>query len=89
MKSSDTAFDLVAVAHPNFGFARDAGEQAVGIVAVVDRAVGAAVLADGVAFDAAAERLAHELHAVADAERGNAEVEDCGVALRSAVGVHA
>ncbi len=38
---------------------------------------------------AAAERLAHELHAVADAEHGDAEVEDGGVALGRAFGVHA
>src|SRR3954451_20041524 len=41
------------------------------------------------ALDAAAQRLTHELHAVTDAEDGDAEVEDCGVAVRSALGIHA
>jgi len=42
-----------------------------------------------VTLHAAAEGLADELHSVADAEHGNAEIEDGGVALRGAVGVNA
>ena len=81
--------DLIAVAHPHFGVARHAGEQDVGVAAFIDRAMGPAVLADLVALHAAAECLAHQLHSVADAEHGNAEVENRRIALRCAVGVHA
>ena len=41
------------------------------------------------ALHAAAERLAHELHAVADAEHGDAEIENRRIALRRAVGINA
>ena len=39
--------------------------------------------------DRAAERLGHRLEAVADAEHRHTEVEQRGIQLRSAVGVHA
>ena len=51
--------------------------------------LGAAVLAGSGAGDRAAERLRHRLKAVADAEHGQAEVEQRGVQLRGAVGVDA
>src|SRR5262245_5870631 len=38
---------------------------------------------------AAAKRLAHELHPITNAQHGNAEVEQSGVALRGAVSIHA
>jgi hypothetical protein len=82
-------FHLVAVTHPDFGFARDAGEEVVGFFGRSDFQLGAAELADGMALDAAAEGLAHQLHSVADAEDRDAEIEDCGVTLRGAVGIHA
>ncbi len=82
-------FHLVAVAHPDFGFARHAGEEIVGFFRGSDFQLRAAKFADGMALDAAAESLAHQLHAVADAEDRDAEVEDRGIALRCAVGIHA
>ena len=68
---------------------RHAGEQIVRFAASIDRAMRPAELADRMALHAAAERLAHQLHAVADAEHRNAEIENRRVALRRAVGIHA
>ena len=66
---------LIAVAHPDDGFRRHAGEQAVGLV---DAADGPAELAARRRLDLAAEQVAGELHAVADAEDGDAEIENFG-----------
>ena len=49
-----------------------------------DAAVGPAVLAGRRALHLAAERLAGQLHAVADAQHGQAEAEDFRIALRRA-----
>src|SRR5262245_23743117 len=71
--------DLIAVAHPGNRFAGNAGEQAVGFLNADMRT---SKLAAARRLHLAAERLAGELHAVADAEHGNAEVEDRRVELR-------
>ncbi len=71
---------LIAVAHPDDGFGRHAGEQAVG---VVDAADGPAELAAGGRLHLAAEQVTGQLHAVADAEHGDAEVEELRVAARA------
>ncbi len=81
-------FHLVAVAHPDFGFAADAGEEVVGFFGGRDVATSAAKFAHGMTLHTATKRLAHELHAVADAKDWDAKVEDCGVALRCAGGVN-
>ena len=47
-----------------------------------------AELGDAGAVDAAAEVERHQLHAVADAERRDAELEDARIDVRRAVGVH-
>ncbi len=54
-----------------------------------DAQLGAAVLAGAGARHGTAERLRHRLESVADAEHRNVEVEQRGVELRRAVGVHA
>ena len=76
------ALHLVAVAHPDGGLGRVGLEER---VRVVDRERRAAVLA-GVRrpADLAAQVMASQLHPVADAEHGDAEVEDLGVAVRRA-----
>ena len=71
--------DLVAVAHPNGGVRVDAGEQVRRLLHIDLRA---AELAVACALDLAAEEVAHQLHAVADAEDRDAEREDRGVAGR-------
>src|SRR5262249_54048235 len=70
---------LVAVAHPGNRFAGNPGEQAVGFLNADMRT---SKLAAARGLHLAAERLAGELHAVADAEHGNAKVEDRRVELR-------
>ena len=74
--------DFVAVAHPHDGGAGDVAEEGAG--GVGDAELGAAVLAGDAGADLAAEGLHHELHAVADAEDGEAEVEEGGVDLGGA-----
>ena len=69
--------DLIAVAHPDVEFAGEAGEER-GVAGALDE--GGAVLAAVAGFDVAAEELSGHLHAVADAEDGEAEVEKFGVA---------
>ena len=49
--------------------------------------LGAAVLAAGAGLDPAAQRLGHQLHAVADAQHRDAEVEQLGRRLRRPGGV--
>ena len=51
--------------------------------------MGAPILPDSMALDAAAQGLRHELHSLADAKNGYAEVEDARVAFRRAVGIDA
>ena len=73
--------DLIAVAHPDHGVGWHAGEERVGLQHL---AAGAAVFAGLRPADVAAEGVAGQLHAVADAEHGNAEPEDARVAPRGA-----
>src|SRR4051812_29626653 len=80
--------DLIAMAHPDFSLARHTAEQDLRVAVVVDRAVGPSILADHMALHSAAERLAHQLHPIADAEYGDAKVKDCAIALGSALGVN-
>ncbi len=72
-------FDLIAVGHPDGGFGGDADHEVRGVRREVQFC--AAVFAGGGGFDVAAEELCGDLHAVADAEDGDAELEDAGVAL--------
>ena len=50
--------------------------------------LGLPVLGDIVRLDLATEIARHQLHPVADAERGDAEREDAGVDVRGALDVH-
>ena len=77
--------DGVAVRHPARLLGRRAGQQPPGLA---DGEVGAAELADLGALHPAAQRKRQQLHAVADAEHRNAELEQRRVELRRPVGVH-
>ena len=78
---------LIAVAHPDGGLGRVAAEER---VRVGHGERGPAVFAGvGPAADFAAEVMGEELHAVADAEDGDAEVEQGRVELRGVRLVHA
>ena len=82
------ARDAIAVRHPHgeLGLRRDAREEAFGIA---DSNRGCTVLAFVRALDLASEEVRHELHAVANAENRQAEVEDARVDGRSTFGVDA
>lgn len=75
--------DLVAVAHPHVLLGRLAAEQRAAVTR--DDGIRRSVLAEAGVRDLAAEGLRHVLEAVADAERGHAELEDRGVEARSAL----
>ena len=77
---------LIAVAHPDFGFVGDPVEQ---IGVRHDPHMGPAIFAGRSAFDLPAQRLADQLHAVADAQHGNAQLENRRIAMRSAGFVNA
>ena len=77
--------DGVAVRHPARLLGRQAGEQPPGLA---HHQLRAAELPHLRALDAPAERERHELHAVTDAQHGDPELEQLGVELRRAVGVH-
>ena len=79
MKSWRRLGDLVAVADPDERIVRQAGEE---IALVEDGELGPAVLVGLGADYLAAEHLRAELHAVADAEDRDAQVEDLLVASR-------
>ena len=64
--------DAVPVAHPDRGLAVESIEERAGVVLVDD---GEAVLAFSGGDDAAAELVREQLHAVADAEDGDAALE--------------
>src|SRR5207253_2120014 len=76
--------DRVAVRHPRRLLLRQAGEER----ALVHPNLGLAELGDARPVDAAGEVLRHQLHPVADAERGDAELVDPGVDLWRTVGIH-
>ncbi len=83
--------DLIAVAHPDGGFQRHIGKQ---VGAFADRlrddvALSAAELPALGRMDLAAEQVGGELHSVADAEYGDVEIEDGGVAVRGVGSVDA
>jgi hypothetical protein len=71
--------DPVAVGHPDGGVPSDAREQR---VRGLEADPGAAVLVLVALVDPAAEGAGHELHAVADAQDGDAQPEDPGVDVR-------
>ena len=75
------ALDAVAVRHPAGLLERQAGEQP---ARLADAQLGAAELADLGVLDDAAERVREQLHAVADAEHRDAELEQRRVELRRA-----
>ena len=77
--------DRVAVAHPDRLLGGQVAEERARGVGLD---LGLAELGDAGALDAAAELERHQLHAVADAEHRDAELEELGVDLRRAVGVH-
>ena len=78
--------DLIAVAHPHLGRLRHSGEQACRGEYVATRP---AVFARRRLPDAAAQGIAGQLHAVADAQHRDAQPEDLRVAAGSALLVHA
>src|SRR5690606_11429105 len=69
--------DLVAVAHPDGRFARQALDER---VILHDRQLGPAIFAGGGGFDLAAEDLGPDLHAVADAQDRHVQLENAGIA---------
>ncbi len=74
------ASDLVAVAHPDVLRVRLAAEEHTAIVR--DDGVGGTVFAQAGVRDLAAKGTRHHLEAVADAESGNAEIEDVAIERR-------
>ena len=76
----------VAVAHPHGLLARRRGQK---LARALADELGGAVLALVGMGDLAAEDDGHDLVAVAEAEHGQAEVEDGGVDLRRVLGIHA
>ena len=74
--------NAVAVAHPDYELVGQPLEE---LVARLDRHLGLAVFAPLARLDLAAELLAHELHAVADAENRNAEIPYAAVDARRSV----
>src|SRR5262249_32495770 len=77
---------LIAVAHPDDGFHGNAGKNG---VRVLDVAVGPAKFAADAWTHLPAKGLASELHPIADAENGNAEIENRRIALRRVGGIDA
>ena len=77
---------LVAVRHPHVLLERLPLEQHA--ARSDQRRIGGAVLAQTRVGDLAAEGLGHDLEAVADAERRDAQLEDLGVEARRALLVH-
>ena len=73
---------LVAMAHPDVELGRQPGEE---MTPGHNLDARVAVFAVGAGLHRAAERLRGELHAVADAQNRNAEVEQGGVAERGAL----
>lgn len=71
--------DLVAVGHPDLGMCGDGVEDFVGVAVGFDFELCAPVLAVGCFVERCAQEVARELHAVADAQDGDAEFEDLGV----------
>src|SRR5262249_38515473 len=69
---------LVAVTHPDDRLGRHIDEQAIGFV---NMATGSAELAADPRPHLATQRLAGELHAVANAENRDAQVEDFGITV--------
>ena len=78
--------DAVAVAHPDDELVRQPLEE---LVSGHDRHLRLPVFAGLAGLDPAAELLANQLHAVADAEHGDAEVEDAGIDAGGALLEHA
>ena len=78
--------DAVAMAHPDDELLGKSREQ---LVARDRRHLGLAVLALRTGLNRAAKLLAHELHAVADAEDRDAQVEDLRIDTRRAFFEHA
>ena len=72
------------MAHPDDLLGHEVLEQRGG---AVELDVGLAVLRHVVRLDRPAELPGHQLHPVADAERRQAQLEDPGIDLRSALGV--
>ena len=73
-KQPGRVLDLIAMTHPHDGFfrARSANSPAL----CSDLALGPAKLPAAARRHLAAEQMAHQLHAVTDAEDGNAELKD-------------
>ena len=76
--------ELVAVRIPDAQMARQAGEEAAGLP---DRQVAVAVLALLAQRHLAAEKMAHELHAVANPQHRHAQGEDRGIRVRGGLRV--
>jgi hypothetical protein len=75
------AADVIAVTHPRLHGRRDAREQP---AACLNVKLGVAVLAVRRRQDFAAEKLRHQLHAIADAEHRDAKIEHRRVRMRRA-----
>ena len=72
--------------HPDGSIFGDPDQEVVAGLGQVE--LGAAVFAGVCGFDVAAEDLCGDLHAVADAQDGNAELEDARVAARGIGFIH-
>src|SRR5690349_6116934 len=77
---------LIAVAHPNGEFVGQPREQAAAVFYLAD---GAAELARFTGRNTAALRPARELHAVANSQNRDVEIEDPRIGLRRTRAVHA
>jgi hypothetical protein len=86
LEAAREARDLVAVRVPDAQRGLQALEE---LGALAEGKDAMAVFAMRAAGDVAAEHLAHELHAVADAEDGQAHLEHAGVRVRRSLGLHA
>ena len=78
--------ELVAVRVPDAQLAREPGEQGAG---PLHREHAVAVLARLTRRDLTAEKVPHQLHAIANAEDRHAEAENLRVRVRRLAGVHA
>ncbi len=79
-------FYLIAVTHPHGCFARHTGEKSVG---VGDAADGRAELAVIGRQHFAAEQVANQMHTIANAQHGDAEVEQAWIAVRCVRSINA
>ena len=72
--------DLIAVAHPDLGLGRHPGKELVGLDHLT---ASPAIFAGLCPADLTAEGVAGQLHPIADAKHGDAQLKDAGIAAGS------